>query len=46
MLKFHYEPHEHHELLVHILSLFVLVRVVRGKLPFLIIQNDRRIFEN
>jgi len=27
MIFFYHEPHEHHELLVHILSLFVLVRV-------------------
>jgi hypothetical protein len=29
--EFYHEPHEHHELLAHILSPFVLVRVVRGK---------------
>jgi len=31
MKYFNHEPHEHHELLVHILSLLVLVRVVRDK---------------
>ena len=30
--NFYHEPHEHHELFAHILSLFVLVRVVRGKI--------------
>ena len=34
MKNFNHEPHEHHELLVHSLSLFVLVRVVRGKTFF------------
>ena len=34
MKNFNHEPHEHHELLVHSLSLFVLVRVVRGKFFF------------
>ena len=32
MKYINHEPHEHHELLVHISSLFVLVRVVRGRI--------------
>jgi len=30
--NFYHEPHEHYELLIYILSLFVLVSVVRGKI--------------
>jgi len=39
--EFYHEPHEHHELLIHILSLFALVRVIRGK-KILIICTTRQ----
>jgi hypothetical protein len=43
---FYHEPHEHHELFIHILLLFVLVRVVRGRNSYFwtpqLIQGTKR----